>query len=107
MYSADEGDLYKIVNLGGRTFELRFGYYEEYERESISPVPIYPDFIRTPVYSDDGRPFVTQMQELCEYGESRFDDGCCVDCEYFRHGEELIGFCQRAERRLGYPLTGE
>ena len=34
MYSANEGDLYKIVNLGGRTFELRFGYYEEYERES-------------------------------------------------------------------------
>lgn len=95
MYNAREGELYKVIEAGGRTFELRYGYYEEYERESplASPIPIYPDFKCEPEYTEDGKPFVTQMQELCEFGESAFSDGCCVDCKYYEHLDELLGIC--------------
>ena len=88
-----EGDLYKVISLGGKTFEIRYGYYEDFERGSSDPIPIYPDFMKVPCKTDDGRPFVTQMQALCEFGTSTFEDGYCVDCEYFIEGDELIGIC--------------
>ena len=90
-----EGDLYKTVCVEGQSFDLYYGYYDDFERESAlaEPIPIYPDFILAPVYTEDGSPYVTQMQTLCEYGESEFEDGCCVDCKYFKQGEELIGTC--------------
>ena len=94
-----DGDLYKIVTLHGVSFELRYGYYEEFERKGGEPIPIYPDFRRAPRYTSDGHPFVTQMQELCEHGESRFADGCCADCRHYRDGEELIGICTCPENR--------
>ena len=94
-----DGDLYKIVELYGRRFELRYGYYEEFERESGEPVPILPNFKDAPVYTEDGFPFVTQMQELCEHGESQFKEGCCADCRYYRDGEDLIGVCDCPENR--------
>lgn len=88
-----DGDIYKIVELFGHTFELRYGYYEEYERGRGDPIPIYPDFKKNPVYTNEGFPFVTQMQELCEHGKSKFDEGCCIDCEHYQDGEDLIGIC--------------
>ena len=88
-----DGDLYKIISLFGKKFEIRYGYYEEYERGRGEPIPIYPDFTRSPEYTDEGYPFVTQMQELCEHGESKLSDAYCVDCKYYRHGDEMIGIC--------------
>ena len=88
-----DGDLYKVVRVRERDFVIRYGYYAEYERARGEPVPIYPDFKKDPAYTKDGKPFVTQMQELCEYGDSKFRDGCCVDCRYYRHGDDLIGVC--------------
>lgn len=93
------GDLYKVVTIHGVSFELRYGYYEEFERGVGEPIPIYPDFKRSPQYTDDGYPFVTQMQELCEYGESNFEDGCCVDCSHFSGSEELFGICTYYKNR--------
>lgn len=93
MHKIRDGDLYRVVELFGQRFELRYGYYEEYERHSSEPVPIYPDLKKSPVYSEDGHPFVTQMQELCAHGESKFTDGCCVDCKHYSHGDDLIGIC--------------
>ena len=103
MNTVREGDVYKIIELCGKRFELKYGFYEDYERESEfgEPIPIYPDFTKAPIYTDDGYPFVTQMQNLCEYGESRVrNEACCVDCKHFRHGDELIGLCQCEERRI-------
>ena len=96
-----EGDVYRTVSLHGKTFELKYGYYEEYERESRfgEPIPIYPDFLAAPEYTDEGRPFVTQMQSLCEYGESSYTDGVCADCLHFEQGEDLIGICLCDGRR--------
>ena len=100
-----EGDLYGVVTTFGKSFELRYGYYEECDRQNplCEPIPIYPDFGKTPIYTPDGRPFVTQMQELCEHGESHFEDGCCADCRYYRDGEDLIGICM-CEKNKRSPI---
>ena len=95
-----DGDLYRTVTVFGRSFDLYYGYYEEYERSRGEPIPIYPDFKQNPEYTDDGYPFVTQMQDLCEQGESKFLEGCCVDCKYYRHGDDLIGICSCEENKI-------
>lgn len=90
-----EGDLYRVVTTFGRTFELRYGYYDERERNR-SPDIIYPDFVREPLYTDEGEPFVTMMQDACENfaGKTRrTDDTLCLECQHFRRGEEWFGIC--------------
>lgn len=101
MHKIRDGDIYKIIELHGSTFELRYGYYEEYERGREEPVPIYPNFKKEPVYTKDGYPFVTQMQELCPHGQSQFEEGCCVDCPHFSHGDDLIGICTNRKNKKG------
>lgn len=91
-----EGDLYKIIKVHGQTFELYYGYYEQCERDnpSIEPMPVYPDFIKHPQYTEDGFLFVTKMQDACEHykGQStEFNE--CADCQYYNHGDELLGVC--------------
>lgn len=93
-----EGELFKLISLGGKTFEIKYGYYEDYERDRGDPIPIYPNFLCEPCYADDGRPFVTAMQDLCENASTDIPDGFCVDCEFFSHGDELIGFCNKNNR---------
>ena len=99
MNEKKDGDIYKVVTVHGESFELRYGYYEEFERGVSEPIPIYPDFKHSPRYTKEGYPFVTQMQELCEYGESSFVDGCCADCRAFSNGDELIGICTHPKNR--------
>ena len=96
--SPKEGDLYKIVNTYGRTFELRYGYYEECDRQSplCQPIVIYPDFTQEPVYTEKGAPFVTMMQDACKSfaGEiKRTPDTTCAECRHFVKGEEWFGIC--------------
>jgi len=93
-----EGELYRTVTTFGKTFVLRYGYYEERDRQSplCEPAVIYPDFVKQPEYADDGRPFVTVMQDACgDYrGQSRRTaDTTCADCRYFEQGEEWFGLC--------------
>lgn len=99
MSNIRDGDLFKVITLHGITFEIFYGYYEDFERKRGEPVPIYPDFKRSPVYTNDGYPFVTQMQELCNHGTSSFEEGCCVDCEFYEQGKELIGICKNAKNK--------
>ena len=109
MRKPSDGDLYKKIFVFGREFEIRYGYYEDFERESAfgEPTPIYPCFSIDPEYTDEGYPFVTQMQSLCEHGDSRFPDGCCVDCSHFCHGEDLIGVCKCKKRNININPKGE
>jgi len=100
MNKKNEGDLYRTITLHGHIFEIRYGYYEEYERARGEPIPILPDFKRCPLYTGEGFPFVTQMQELCEHGNSRFKEGCCVDCRFYSHGEDLIGICTNEKNKI-------
>ena len=90
-----EGDLYKVVNTFGRTFELKYGYYGDCDRR-FEPDVIYPDFTQTPVYTDEGTPFVTMMQDACASyrGESKkTPDTTCAECKNFKRGEEWFGIC--------------
>ena len=84
-----EGDVYKVLTAFGKSFTLRYGYYEERERESkwAEPMPIYPDFLKDPTYTEVGEPFVTGQF----VGKNR-EDGC-FGCEYYRKGDEFLGIC--------------
>ena len=93
MNHVKEGDIYKIVTLYGNHFTLFYGYYEDFERGRGEPIPIYPDFKKLPRYTEEGYPFVTQMKTRCQYGNSKFSDGICADCDYYKHGSDLIGIC--------------
>lgn len=101
MKKEQEGAVYKQLTVFDKAFEIRYGYYEDFERHSehCDPVPIYPDFRENPLYTRDGYPFVTKMQELCQYGSSRFSDGCCADCPHYLHGDEMIGICTCKQNR--------
>ena len=90
-----EGDLYCVVKTFGRSFELRYGYYDDRDR-SRPPDVIYPDFLQEPIYTEKGEPFVTMMQDACRYYRServRHEDSLCSECEYFVRGEEWFGIC--------------
>ena len=101
-----EGELYRTVTTFGKTFELRYGFYEEKDRQNplCKPAIIYPDFLKTPTFTDDGEPFVTMMQDVCASykGKSKkTPDTSCAECEYFRQGEEWFGICTYPKNRGG------
>ena len=89
-----DGDLYKMLNAFGKTFEIRYGYYEDFEKSTGEPIPIYPDFIKAPEYTDDGKLFVTAMQDSCQFARLKTNGfGFCVDCVYYDSGDDFIGTC--------------
>lgn len=92
-----EGDLYKEVNICGKSFRLRYGYYESFERATLhnDPMPIYPDLQKQPHYTPQGVRIVTAMQDVCTYyrGKSQVDTHC-ADCTHFEKSEELFGLCR-------------
>ena len=46
------------------------------------------------LFTENGEPFVTAIQNPCESFEKVRDiTDTCVDCKYFKPGEELIGLC--------------
>lgn len=95
-----EGDEYKTIIEGGKTFVIRYGYYEDRERldPTIDPMPIYPDFTKDPVYTDQGEPFVTMMQDACEYyRHASGSEHDCSTCRHFRRVEDMLGVCECAK----------
>lgn len=98
-----EGDIYRELSIGKKTFVIPYGYYEDFERHSRynDPIPIYPDFINEPQYTDQGEPFATAMQDTCSYftGRETQQEESCLDCFYFLQCEDLIGICRRPERQ--------
>ena len=95
-----EGDLFKVIEYREQRFEIRYGYYEEQDRR-FEPMAIYPDFIRAPVYTDDGVAFVTAMQQPCKRFKGKKDENStCGDCSYYRKCEDLIGTCNRPKKKI-------
>ncbi len=91
-----EGDLFKIIQVGGKTFEIRYGFYEECDRHNrfAEPMEIYPDFVKNPQYTDDGIPFITAMQNPCKSFTGKLDENStCDGCAYYKRCEELLGVC--------------
>lgn len=98
-----EGDLYRELFIREKTFVIPYGYYEDYERDSPfnDPIPIYPDFIKEPMYTSEGIPFATAMQDPCSRftGKQEIQEESCLDCFYFLQCEDLIGLCRNPERQ--------
>lgn len=99
-----EGDLYRVVTTFGKNFELRYGYYDEKDRQSdlCEPAVIYPDFVKHPTFTKEGEPFVTLMQDACDHYKGstiRTQDTVCADCNYLGRGEEWFGICTCAKNR--------
>ena len=95
-----EGDIFEVVCVGGHRFTIRYGYYEDTEREITDPIPIYPCFIKNPHYTPDGQPLVTRVQDVCEhYAPAGDGDGWCADCIHYSGAESEIGICSSKHRR--------
>lgn len=91
-----EGDLFKVIHLHGRVFEIRYGFYEECDRHNqfAEPIEIYPDFIKNPQHTVEGFPFITAIQSPCHhFVGNRDSNSTCEECAYYSHGEELLGIC--------------
>lgn len=101
--SPKEGDLFKTIFLEGVSFDIRYGFYEDRDRHTqfAEPMPLYPDFTRSPVYTPEGVPFVTAIQDICKHFIGKQDiNSVCGDCAAYRHGDELIGTCSCPNNKL-------
>ena len=95
-----EGELYRVYDIGGNVFEVYYGYYSESERGSVEPLPIFPDFIKSPAYADDGSPIVTRVQSPCEcYSPHDNKEDWCGDCKHYLDANEEISICVCEKRR--------
>ena len=90
-----DGDPYKKIKIGDRVFDIRYGYYEEFERQRNDPVPIYPNFIKEPICID-GCPLVTAMQDVCEHLDGTDPELGCLVCKHYERLEDMIGKCTLA-----------
>ena len=92
-----EGQLFKTFFIDEYVFELRYGYYAEFERKSGEPVIIYPDLIDKPLYTNQGQRIVTAIQDPCEHYKvpnNKIRDESCSDCLYYANPNNEIGICQ-------------
>ena len=95
--SPKEGSLYRVIDLHGCRFSIYYGYYDELDRNNptVEPMPLYPDFIKSPRFTKEGYPFVTKMQDACPHYLGRIKaENECADCSYYCHGQDLIGICK-------------
>ncbi len=90
-----EGELYKIINIKGSIFELRYGYYEDIDRARGEPDVIYPNLIADPQYTDCGHPIVTLMQDACKHFKgNKTPESDCSQCAHCERHEDLFGICR-------------
>ena len=97
-----EGELYRIIEAHGKTFEIYYGYYDDADRQNpnVEPMEIYPNFKEHPAYTNEGIPFVTAMQTYCSHFKGEPDeDNTCYQCSHYRKCEELLGVCWCPARR--------
>lgn len=98
-----EGELYKTVRIGNKEFHILYGYYSEEERNFGEPIPILPDFIANPQYTDDGYLITTHIQDACRHYEIRdgnVGDGWCSDCIHYHDKKAEIAICLNCKNRL-------
>lgn len=96
-----EGDLYKRITVAGHTFELRYGYYEDHERQLCPPVVIFPDLTASNIYCPEGYPLVTQIQDPCEHYKNNtgYPENWCGDCDHFSGEHPEIGICRCEQQK--------
>lgn len=104
MTHPNEGDLYRIYTVDTHTFEIRYGYYAENERGRVEPLPIFPDFVEAPVYTETGVPVTTLLQIPCRHYQSSRSgrpDGWCGDCIHYESVQGEFGLCRCLYRKRG------
>ena len=98
-----EGDFYKTIEIEGVRFDIHYGYYDpEMERGNMEPIPLFPNFIKHPRYTEKGYMFLTADQPTCEYFKPKSsisDEGWCNDCEYIELYESCLGVCRCEQNR--------
>ncbi len=91
------GSLYKVIAVEDRKFEIYYGFYSDSERELwTEPIPIYPNFLKEPIYTGSGKPLARADQDVCRHYRPKPNESgekWCNDCTHFEPGEELIGIC--------------
>ncbi len=98
-----DGDIYKILRIGGEEIIIRYGF-DTLTPHTVcgEPEPIFPDFLKAPRYTVKGEPIVTADQDVCSHylPKARVSgEDWCNDCLYFTPGEEAIGLCSCMARR--------
>ncbi|NMP38065.1 MAG: hypothetical protein GX051_08120 [Clostridiales bacterium] len=102
-----EGELYGVFTVAGHTITVYYGYMDERDRETEliqgdNIVPVTPDFLKNPLYDENGAPLVTDIQDTCEFyaPESPEEpEEWCRDCKYFPPDKPKIGVCLCENRR--------
>lgn len=100
-----EGEIFDIINVEDKSFEIKYGYYEEYEREYGEPVPLFPDMAENPEYTKDGYRIVTKMQDPCkqfEFKTENFSEEWCGSCSYYKDEKSLISVCTNNKNKEAY-----
>ena len=105
----EEKHLHKLYQVGGRSFAV----YLEYDEQMGESYPAYPDFEASPVYTEEGYPFATAVQESCPHVKVKSLKATmpsdCGDCAwlYREHTPyDPIGICMCDARRCK-PNAGE
>lgn len=105
-----EGELYKIITIGNHSFELRFGYYADFERINSEPVVIYPNLSEKRLYDIYGYRIVTAIQDPCDCYEvhtRKTREDCCNDCIHYADHNEGIGVCTYTQNNKDYVTLRE
>ena len=91
-----------IVRVSGCEFHL-FRYIDEYTEQECADLPCFDE---NPEYTDEGKPFITTLDNACPHGKSDAPDASdvneCADCVwcYTENPTAAIGVCMCEERKL-------
>lgn len=80
---------YREFSIDGDTVRVPV-IYDEVINQHVND---YPDFIKEPRFTPDGRPWVNVTYDGCPFADKEYGD--CGSCRFFRcekHGD-LIGVC--------------
>lgn len=97
-----EGEIYEVIEIAGYKFDILCGYRTKQDKKAGVVLPIYPNFIKSPKYTNEGYPLVTCMQNSCRHYEVIPDsdiENKCIDCKYFNSElRNVIGICKAKKR---------
>ena len=100
-----EGDLYRTYCVDGRIFEIRYGYYDECERDRVEPLPVFPDLSSQLLYTAEGERIVTLVQHPCARYTPKDplrSEEWCGDCSFYSGGRDEIGVCRNISNRRAF-----
>ena len=95
MNKVKEGDLYKTIKISNHVFDIKYGYYEETDRYSkySELIPIFPNLLENPLYTEEGYLIATQMQDGCAHFEGEKNLHLCLKCMHYKKVDDLMGVC--------------